>query len=341
MPKLSSLPGVRRLGDFATRDDVSRRAQLGWAVGVVVVVVALTVVLTVLYLRPPGRSEYRATMSETGGITTSTDVRVGGIPVGKVLDIHLGDNQVDVRFSVDSSIFLGDQTSLQVRMLTVVGGSYVAVIPAGDKPLGSTPIPVTRTAVPYSTAEVLDAAAGIASGVDSEQLRKTTTAATDALNGSPGALRGIIDSVQDLTDLVNRQQGQIKALARLGNEYSRAVVDRKDMLVQMIRRIDAVVPTLLGYKDRGIATYNALDTIVRSVGGLLGTPYTTRVRPLLEQLTGAAAQSKSVADRMDVAIRDLRTISDKLATIVSPTGVTTGVTGQAPSYCIPIAGRTC
>lgn len=340
MPQLNRVPGVRLLGDFASRDEVTRRTQLMWAVGVIVVAVVLVVVLTVLYLRPPGRSEYRAVMSESGGITTSTEVRVGGIPVGKVLKVDLGDNQVDVTFSVDSSVFVGDQSSLQVRMLTIVGGTYLAVLPSGQQRLEG-PIPATRTSVPYSTAEVLDSAAGVVQGFDAQRLRQTAVTTTNDLNAAPGAIRGIIDSVETLTDLVNRQQSQITDLARLGNEYSRAAVDQRDLLVEMIKRIANVVPILLGYKDRGLATYAAFNTIVRSVGQILGSPYQTRVRPPLLQIFAAADQAKRISDRMDSAITTLQSIANRLSQIITPGGIRVGQETATESYCIPIAGRTC
>lgn len=340
MPQLNRVPGVRLLGDFATRDEVSRRSQLLWAVGVIVVVVVLVVVLTVLFLRPPGRSEYRAVMSETGGITTSTEVRVGGIPVGKVLKVQLGDDQVDVTFSVENSVFVGDQSSLQVRMLTIVGGTYLAVLPSGRERL-TDPIPATRTSVPYSTAEVLDSAAGVVQGFDANRLRQTAVTTTNYLNAAPGAIRGILDSVESLTDLVNRQQTQITDLARLGNEYSRAAVDQRDLLVEMINRIADVIPILIGYKDRGLTTYAALETIVRSVGQILGAPYQTRVRPPLLQIFAAADQAKRISDRMDTSITTLQAIADQLSRIVTPGGIRVGQDTASPSYCIPIAGRTC
>ena len=44
--------------------------------------------------------------------------------------------------------FVGDQSQVQVRMLTVVGGYYVTIIPLGKSSLGTHPIPKERVTMP-------------------------------------------------------------------------------------------------------------------------------------------------------------------------------------------------
>lgn len=338
------MQGVSRLSDFAVRDQVSRRAEIFWAVGVVAVVAVLVVVVGFLYMSPPGRATVHAVMSESGGIKGGTEVRIAGVTVGKVTDVALSDDKVDVSLSVDRTVFLGDQTSLDVRMLTVVGGAYVALLPAGDKPLGDSVIPASRTSVPYSISEVLDAAAKTTSGIDAPTMRGTAVALTNSLDAAPGAIRGIMSDVDTLTGLLDKQQDQIKSVADIGGEYSTAMAAQRATLVEMIKRIHALLPLIIGYKDRGIITYDALASLVLYVGDVLGEPYQARIKPPLRKIIASAGETKDIAAKMSVAITQLRGIADKLSRTLHPNGVALDFGDQLiddSSICIPIAGRSC
>lgn len=344
------MQGVKTFQNFVVRDEVDGKAETFWAIAALAVVAALVAVIAILYIHPTGQVEYRAQMTESGGIAAGTEVRVAGVPIGKVREVTLGagkdEGKVNVTMAVDDTVFVGDQTSLQVRMLTVVGGAYVALLPAGERRLGTSVIPPERTAVPYSTAEVIDDAAKLVPEIDTPKLRKVAVTMTDALDSAPGAVRGILSDVEKLTGLVNQQQNQIRSLADIGEEYTTKLADQKKVLVEMIRRIRAVLPVMVGYKDRGILTYNSLGDLVLYVGDVLGKPYMTEIKPQLDMLTDTASAEKTqkTIARMDTAITALKQIVDKLSAIVYPGGVKLDFSEQVIDdriVCIPIAGRTC
>ncbi|UEA57912.1 MlaD family protein [Gordonia otitidis] len=338
------MPGLSRISDFAVRDQVSHRAEMLWAVGIVIVIAVLVAVCGVLYLSPPGRETVRAVMSESGGIKSGTEVRIAGVTVGKVTDVALSDDKVDVTLSVDRTAFLGDQTSLDVRMLTVVGGAYVALLPSGSKPLGDRVIPASRTSVPYSISEVLDAAAKTTSGIDAPTMRGTAVALTNSFDAAPGAIHGIMSDVDTLTELFDKQQEQLKSVAAIGSEYTTAMVAQRQTLTEMIGRIHSVLPLIIGYKDRGIITYDALAELVLYVGDVLGEPYQARIKPPLQKIIASAGQTRDIAAKMSVAITQLRNIADKLTRTLHPNGVALDFGDQViddKSICIPLAGRRC
>ena len=63
MSRLTGGASLRtRIEDFAVRDEIGRRGELAWAIGLVVVVVILVAVTSMFYLRPPGRTQYHAVM---------------------------------------------------------------------------------------------------------------------------------------------------------------------------------------------------------------------------------------------------------------------------------------
>ena len=73
-----------------------------------------------------------------------------------------------MRASVDRDAFVGDQSQIQVRMLTVVGGYYVTIVPLGNAPLGTRAIPKERVTMPYSLMQALTDTTKITENVDTE-----------------------------------------------------------------------------------------------------------------------------------------------------------------------------
>ncbi|ETB30562.1 mammalian cell entry protein, partial [Mycobacterium avium subsp. hominissuis 10-5606] len=108
-----------------------------------------------LYVNPPNQQLVTFETDDAISVHPGDTVRIAGIVVGKVKDLAIEPHHVRVRASVDREAFVGDQSQVQVRMLTVVGGYYVTIISLGDAPLGSRPIPKERVTMPYSLIRTL------------------------------------------------------------------------------------------------------------------------------------------------------------------------------------------
>ena len=97
---------------------------------------------------------YHAEFSEIGGLKSGNEVRVAGVPVGKVRDIELDGNKVKVTFKVDKGTRLGRETAAEIRIRTLLGAQFLALQPSGSGRLekGGT-IPESRTTPPYDVVQ--------------------------------------------------------------------------------------------------------------------------------------------------------------------------------------------
>src|SRR5690606_24521898 len=128
-----------------------RAAEIRWGIGGICAAVLLLVAIGVVYVTgTSAQHTYVAELSQAGSVRPGDDVRLAGIPVGKVRSLTLLADRVRMEFTVSAEAFLGDATTLDIRMLTFVGGYYVAVLPAGAEPLGERVIPRERVIVPYN-----------------------------------------------------------------------------------------------------------------------------------------------------------------------------------------------
>jgi len=109
--------------------------HVGVAALVFATVVALA--LTHVYLNPPGQARSCLSTRRRGVDPPETRWRMAGIAVGKVTNLSLESNQVLVEARINDDAFVGDQSQVDVRMLTIVGGYYVNLASIGTIPLGT------------------------------------------------------------------------------------------------------------------------------------------------------------------------------------------------------------
>jgi len=97
-------------------------------------------------------------------------VRIAGVRVGKVVELGLSGNHVVVGFRVDSGqMTLGTTTSASIRIKTLLGQKYLAVVPAGPGKL-SGDIPTSRTTSPFDVVQAVTGLAQTVGDIDTTQL---------------------------------------------------------------------------------------------------------------------------------------------------------------------------
>ncbi len=108
-----------------------RRAELIWSIAAVAVTLVAVLVAAGVYVYAPGHYRVKAEFAEAGQISPGDSVRVAGVPVGTVKRVVLDSDHVDVEMAVRWGTVLGDQTRADVKMLTLVGGSFIDLTTAG------------------------------------------------------------------------------------------------------------------------------------------------------------------------------------------------------------------
>src|SRR6266705_222937 len=78
-----------------------------------------------------GGTVYSAAFSEAAGLKPNDEVRVAGVKVGTVSSVGLEGNHVKVTFRVKHA-FIGDQSTLSIKIKTLLGAKYLAVDSVGD-----------------------------------------------------------------------------------------------------------------------------------------------------------------------------------------------------------------
>ncbi|WP_405496533.1 MlaD family protein [Nocardia sp. NBC_00511] len=313
--------------------------QLRWGIaGVTVCVIALAVA-GALYVIPFGQQTYTANFKISGGARSGDEVRVAGINVGKIRSVDLVGDHVEVSFTVKSDVRVGDRSSVEVKMLTPIGGHYLALSPVGDKALGSAHIPPERTGTPFELSDILDKGTPLFGQVDAGTLRNTVGQLNQALNQQPDALRDLIGNANDLTGLLAQRTDQLNTALNVSDEYIAAIADDKAVVADFVRQLGAVADELGNRKDDIVSMFN----LVKRLLVVLDRPimaYGDSIEPTVTQFEQLFSKLNTDPNQIDTVITGLRDVINRLTGLLG-TQVKVDQPAAGVQICIPYAGKAC
>ena len=327
------------------RDDATRiRRDIRWGtIGLVALVVIATGVAVASTLQT-GVNTYTAYLTDSAALRAGDDVRVAGVPSGTVKSLDLESDRVRMQFTVDRKVFVGDQTTLSVRMLTIVGGHYLAVLPAGTEALGSTPIPADRVVLPYSLPRLFQDAVQPVEELDGDVLRQNFGALTQAIEGSPDGFRRMTTAVDTIVGILDRQNAQVSQALAFSDEYLSALAANKAVVGKFIDRI-RILETLVENNKLMVAESLANLAQVLSQVAPLARAWNTTLKDPAQPLSDSITKLDELAGKLGALLDSLKVFGTRLDTLVAADGTLTidrsGQSITAPPLCIPVPGRTC
>ncbi|MGW4243533.1 MlaD family protein [Nocardia sp. NPDC004722] len=325
-----------RVVDDATKQKRHLRKGILGAVALVIGLLAAGA----LYVVPLGKHAYTAELSEAQSVKAGDDVRIAGISVGSVKSLELKPDKVVMRFTVNSDVFLGDQTSLDIRMLTIVGGHYVALFPAGTKPLGAAAIPADRVRLPYSLVETFQDAATPLAKIDGSTLNRNLAALGNSIDGAPDSLRTTLSTVATYVDALDKQRSQVSNAVAVADEYVRMYDGAKSDLGRLMDNANLLVTVLDDKHSEMAEALRLLSDILDRLGGT--EPTWSDLKP---KLTDAVNELQQLGEKFAPTLTAAQDLQKKLSDLVIPDGGVkvdqSGQTVTLPQVCIPLPGKDC
>jgi phospholipid/cholesterol/gamma-HCH transport system substrate-binding protein len=152
-------------------------------------------------------NDYSAYFSEAGGIKTGSTVRVSGMGVGRVSDVHLDGAKVRVGFTVRKSVQLGDRTEAAIKTETILGSKMLELTSRGEGKLKDT-IPLERTTSPYDLPVALGDLTTTISGLDTNQLSSALTTLANTFKETPADLKPALRGVARFSETLGNRDAQ-------------------------------------------------------------------------------------------------------------------------------------
>jgi phospholipid/cholesterol/gamma-HCH transport system substrate-binding protein len=261
------------------------------AIGLVLLTLATLIGLNAArlpFLHPT--HSYTLELADSVGLQPGNDVTIAGIRVGHVTGVKVVGDKVLVTVDVDKGQDLGDATTASVELATLLGTKYVALVPAGDKPLTGT-IPMSRTTVPFELPSLLVDLGDSAGTFDQKAIQQALATLTETMHAVQPSLQPLLEGLSKLSTTVAGKDKQLGTLLAASKTVSATLAEEDDRLVDIMGDADLVLQTI--HQRR------------QAIQALL-----TDVQALAHQISGLVREDRS---SLEPLLSDLRTVSGVLA----------------------------
>lgn len=250
-----------------------------------------------------GGDTYHAEFAEIGALKAGNEVRIAGVPVGKVRGIELAGNKVKVTFKIDKGTKFGTETGAEIRLRTLLGAEFLALTPKGSGQLakGDT-IPVSRTIAPYDVVQAFSDLSRTTDQIKIPELAEALNTLSEISNQTPEEFRGAIRGVSDLSRNLAARDSEINTLLINLKKVSGVLNSRNDELVTLFKDSDTLFSAISARRD----SIHRLLVSTQSISGeLRGLVKDTRadLAPALNQLDVVTTMLRKNEASLDEALR--------------------------------------
>ena len=223
-----------------------------------VAVLAVLVAAAVLVFPGLGKNEITARFPATTGLYEGDDVRVLGVPVGRVTSIEPGTDWAEVTMLVDSSVAVPADAKAVIVAPSLVSGRFVQLTPVyegGDRMADGGEIPIERTAVPVEwdeiKAELTKLSEALGPQADDEQgsLGTFIDTAADNLDGNGAALRSTLRELSDTMRVLSDGRTDLFSTIRNLQAFVSTLAASNEQIVQFEGRLASVSSLLASSSD--------------------------------------------------------------------------------------------
>ena len=238
-----------------------------------------------------GGTVYKAQFSEAAGLQVDDVVRVAGVKVGKVEALALEDGAVTVEFRVKDA-FVGNRSEAAIKIETVLGAKYVALVPLGAEPLDPDErIPMERTASPYDVVEAFNGLASTVQDIDTDQLATSFEVLAETFSETPEEVRTSLQGLARLSDTIASRDAQLRELLTATRQVTQVLADRNGEFTQLILDSNTLLTEVQERRE-------LIDSIL------------TSTQELAEQLSGLVADNR---ETLTPALQQLSRVTDILS----------------------------
>ena len=255
---------------------------------ITLVVMALVSAATFNLGKFPGfkGTAYYAEFSDASGIRKGNIVQVGGIRVGRVMDVTLAGDRVKVKFEINGDVDFGKTSGASIEVLNLLGEKFLDVQPKGSGQLaeGGT-IPLERTESAYDIVNVFSDLTNTTEEIDTDQLSQALSSVADTLDVAAPEIQASFEGVARLSRTVASRDAQIQTLFKSSQSVTKVLAERSDDIVGLMKSSDLVFKELTKRKDAVHKLLVNARVLARELEGL-AKDNEKQIGPALKEVDG-------------------------------------------------------
>jgi phospholipid/cholesterol/gamma-HCH transport system substrate-binding protein len=250
-----------------------------------------------------GGDTYYADFSEAGGLKTGDEVRIAGVRVGKVDSIDLEGDYVRVGFKIKTDSEFGIDTGAQIKIKTLLGAMFLALLPAGrgQLPQGSE-IPVSRTQSPYDVVQAFSGLSNTAGNIKTKQLSTALTTLADLTRNTPKDFKDALQGLSRISRTVASKNQRINTLLVNLKRVTTTLDARDEDIVDLMDQSQSLFKALVARRDTIHRLLVSTNVLSKQLSGLIEDSRAD-LTPALNQLAGVVAVLNKNEDNIDNSLR--------------------------------------
>jgi virulence factor Mce-like protein len=277
-------------------------------------------------LKPKGY-RFHTSFAESGQLALEADVRISGVPVGKVKTItpnkQTGRSDVEIQLRSRYAPLPSDARAI-LRQKTLLGETYVELTPgrasAEPIPEGGT-LAASQVSDTVELDEILRAFDPETRAAFQEWMQTQATAISDRgrdLNDALGNLGPFAEDTADLVAILNRQEGALSRLVANTGVVFGALTERDTQLRSLIENTNSVFSTTADRDNELQAAFRALPTFERESQETFERldEFARETDPLVTQLRPAARELSPTLEELEAIAPDLRNFLHELGPLI-------------------------
>lgn len=250
-----------------------------------------------------GGDTYYAHFKESGGLKANDEVRIAGVRVGKVTGVELEGDHVKVAFKVKTDSKFGTETRAEIKVKTLLGAMFLAVVPEGGGQLkaGST-IPESRTKPAFEVVAAFSGLAQNAEDINLTDLTKALNTLAEATANTPEELKSTLSGLSALSANVAARDEQVNLLLTNLKKVSGVLADRNEDVVALMKDGDVLLRALVARRE---AVHTLLVSTSKLSSELTALVRQSRgdLKPALANLTGVVSVLRKNQTNLDNSLR--------------------------------------
>nr|AXL06364.1 ABC transporter substrate-binding protein [uncultured bacterium] len=243
----------------------------------VVVTVLFTTILgiSIANINTTSTSAYKARFTDATLLLPNDDVRIAGVRVGQVKDVHIVDKrQAEVEFEVDAGRTLPAGVTAQIKFRNLVGQRYVSLGEGDDSsgrtlPPGGT-IPLERTTPALDLTELFNGFKPLFTALNPDDVNKLSYEVIQVLQGEGGTVESLLSHTASLATTIAGKDQVIGEVIDNLNSVLDTVNAHTPQLNDLIVKLQQLVSGLAADRKPIGDAIESLGNLAETTSGLLG-----------------------------------------------------------------------
>jgi phospholipid/cholesterol/gamma-HCH transport system substrate-binding protein len=196
-----------------------------------------------------------------------------------------------------------------VKVATLLGTHYLAVVPAGSGRIDT--IPLSRTSVPFNLQDVLEKGTGNLQKLDPVVLAKALTETSKTLSATSQNIGPALTGIARLSEAVEKRSGQTGELLTAARSVTDQLSASSDDIVVLMRQSNLVISEITSRRAAIHTLLTETTTLATNLGQIIDQtkadlgPAIRKLNSVVQTLRDQDATLKGVLDSMAPTVRYL------------------------------------